>query len=175
LTLIAVSDSHSDTDFILQLPHGKNRGGLHGEKSPTISHNSFEQNNLVIQLNPDKTSAGQQPYQQNRIYDISGKCPALLSEMSCGTHAIKIPRGQRVYDTSGKSVTLSSSDGRWGAGTGLYEEGRRVRRLTPAECARLQTIPEWYVWKCSDTQVYKLCGNGWTIKVITHILSFLQI
>ncbi|MDR1913378.1 MAG: DNA cytosine methyltransferase [Clostridiales bacterium] len=127
---------------------------------------------LVIQLNPDKTSAGQQPYQQDRIYDISGKCPALLSEMSSGTHAIKIPQGQRVYDTSGKSVTLSSSDGGWGAGTGLYEDSTHVRRLTPAECARLQTVPEWYVWQCSDMQQYRMLGNGWTIEVITHILSF---
>lgn len=51
----------------------------------------------------------------------------------------------------------------------------RIRRLTPTECARLQTIPEWYVWKCSDTQQYHLLGNGWTVEVIVHIFSFLNI
>lgn len=51
----------------------------------------------------------------------------------------------------------------------------RIRRLTPTECARLQTIPEWYVWKCSDTQQYHLLGNGWTVEVIMHIFSFLNI
>lgn len=50
----------------------------------------------------------------------------------------------------------------------------RIRRLTPMECARLQTIPEWYVWKCSDTQQYRMLGNGWTVEVIVHIFSFLK-
>ncbi len=50
-----------------------------------------------------------------------------------------------------------------------------IRRLTPTECARLQTIPDWYVWKCSDTQRYHMLGNGWTVEVIAHIFSFLRI
>lgn len=48
-----------------------------------------------------------------------------------------------------------------------------LRRLTPTECARLQTVPEWYEWIVSDTQIYRMCGNGWTVKVIEHILSHL--
>lgn len=47
----------------------------------------------------------------------------------------------------------------------------RIRRLTPTECARLQTIPSWYKWECSDTQAYKMLGNGWTVEVIKHIFS----
>lgn len=47
----------------------------------------------------------------------------------------------------------------------------RLRRLTPTECARLQTVPEWYKWECSDTQQYRMCGNGWTVRVIEHILT----
>lgn len=50
----------------------------------------------------------------------------------------------------------------------------RIRRLTPTECARLQTIPDWYKWSCSDTQQYRMLGNGWTVQVIAHILSFLK-
>lgn len=52
-------------------------------------------------------------------------------------------------------------------------EDYRIRRLTPTECARLQTIPDWYKWQCSKTQQYKMLGNGWTVEVIKHILSFL--
>ena len=51
--------------------------------------------------------------------------------------------------------------------------GSMLRRLTPLECSRLQTVPFWYKWECSDTQQYKMLGNGWTIEVIKHILSFL--
>lgn len=54
------------------------------------------------------------------------------------------------------------------------QNSHRIRRLTPAECARLQTIPDWYEWIVSDTQIYKMCGNGWTVEVIKHILSFLN-
>lgn len=49
----------------------------------------------------------------------------------------------------------------------------RIRRLTPVECARLQTIPDWYKWEVSETQQYKMLGNGWTVEVIKHIFSFL--
>lgn len=49
-----------------------------------------------------------------------------------------------------------------------------IRRLTPTECDRLQTIPEWYGWAdISDTQHYKMLGNGWTVDVIKHCWSFL--
>ena len=60
-----------------------------------------------------------------------------------------------------------------GSGQPCVRTDRVLRRLTPTECARLQTIPEWYKWGCSDTQAYKMLGNGWTVEVIKHILSFL--
>lgn len=49
----------------------------------------------------------------------------------------------------------------------------RIRRLTPTECAKLQTIPEWYKWQCSNTQQYKMLGNGWTVEVIKHIFGYM--
>lgn len=45
------------------------------------------------------------------------------------------------------------------------------RKLTPLECERLQTVPENYTAHVSNTQRYKMLGNGWTIDVITHILK----
>lgn len=39
------------------------------------------------------------------------------------------------------------------------------------EGARLQTIPDWYKFGCSDTQAYKMLGNGWPVEVVKHILS----
>lgn len=50
-----------------------------------------------------------------------------------------------------------------------------LRRLTPVECARLQTVPSWYGWVVSDTQIYRMCGNGWTVRVIEHILKNLSV
>lgn len=53
----------------------------------------------------------------------------------------------------------------------LLQARAGLRRLTPTECARLQTVPSWYEWVVSDTQIYRMCGNGWTVRVIEHILK----
>lgn len=50
----------------------------------------------------------------------------------------------------------------------------KIRRLTPTECARLQTVPSWYRWECSATQQYRMLGNGWTIEVIKHIFQHVK-
>ena len=48
-----------------------------------------------------------------------------------------------------------------------------LRRLTPLECERLQTLPDNYTYGVSDTQRYKMLGNGWTVDVIAHIFGSL--
>ena len=45
-----------------------------------------------------------------------------------------------------------------------------IRKLTASECKQLQTVPEWYEFPVSDSQAYKMLGNGWTVEVIAHIL-----
>ena len=45
------------------------------------------------------------------------------------------------------------------------------RKLTPVECERLQTVPEGYTEGVSNTQRYKMLGNGWTVDVVSHILK----
>jgi site-specific DNA-cytosine methylase len=49
-----------------------------------------------------------------------------------------------------------------------------IRRLTPIECERLQTVKDNYTNYVSDSQRYKMLGNGWTVDVITHIFKYLQ-
>ena len=70
------------------------------------------------------------------------------------------------YDTKSYALDTSNKKG--------IEIKNTIRRLTPTECSRLQTIPEWYRWECSDTQAYKMLGNGWTVEVIKHILQLLE-
>lgn len=50
-----------------------------------------------------------------------------------------------------------------------------VRKLTPIECERLQTLPDGYPREVSDAQRYKMLGNGWTVDVIAHILQGLNV
>lgn len=87
-------------------------------------------------------------------------------------------QGSRIYSVRGKSVSLNANGGGGGAKTGLYKidlpDGDYiVRKLTPRECARLQTYPErcFDVANISNTQWYKAFGNGWTVDVIAHILK----
>lgn len=48
-----------------------------------------------------------------------------------------------------------------------------IRKLTVTECKRLQTVPDSYIFPVSNSQAYKMLGNGWTVDVIAHILSFI--
>ena len=53
----------------------------------------------------------------------------------------------------------------------LLSDGISYRKLTPVECERLQTIPDNYTNYVSNTQRYKMIGNGWTVEVIRHIFK----
>ena len=88
-------------------------------------------------------------------------------------------QGQRIYSVHGKSVTLAANGGGQGARTGLYEinlpDGDYIiRKLTPVEAERLQTLPDNYTAGVSNSQRYKCLGNGWTVDVIAHILGGLK-
>ena len=52
-----------------------------------------------------------------------------------------------------------------------FNDGYGIRRYTPDECERLQTVPLGYTKTASDTQRYKMLGNGWTVDVIAHIFK----
>jgi len=53
----------------------------------------------------------------------------------------------------------------------LTKDKMYYRKLTPIECERLQTVPDNYTQGVSNTQRYKMLGNGWTVDVIAHILK----
>jgi DNA (cytosine-5)-methyltransferase 3A len=71
---------------------------------------------------------------------------------------------------NGKTPSLTTSQ--WQHNNHLVDllHGR-IRRLTPTECERLQTVPDNYTSGVSNSQRYKMLGNGWTVDVIVHILN----
>ncbi len=73
---------------------------------------------------------------------------------------LKKKRRQLVMYQSEKRLMIKESKDNW-------------RKLTPIECERLQTIPDNYTDCVSNTQRYKMLGNGWTVDVIAHIFSFM--
>jgi len=56
----------------------------------------------------------------------------------------------------------------------LIDEAGKFRKLTPVECERLQTVPDNYTNFVSNTQRYKMLGNGFTVDVIAYILGFIN-
>lgn len=87
-----------------------------------------------------------------------------------------IKKNIRSIDDKAHTLLATSHKGAMANGMMLVDNGNfRIRRLTPTECARLQTVPEWYIWDgISDTQRYKMLGNGWNIETIKHIFKYLE-
>lgn len=140
----------------------------------TNSLTSVQKDNLVRQLNPSIESGGKQPYQQNRIYDTNGISPALMqgkSDLLILGCDYRTDEGYRIRD-NGKSGTLAARARNDESCGQLASINSRIRRLTPIECERLQTVADNYTNHVSDSQRYKMLGNGWTIEVIAHILKF---
>lgn len=103
---------------------------------------------------------------------VGGKGVDDLVKIEANSHLLK-----NITDTDSKANAFlaTSHKGAWANGMSLVSNGFRIRRITPTECARLQTVPDWYIWNCSATQQYRMLGNGWCVEVIKHILSFMNI
>lgn len=78
---------------------------------------------------------------------------------------------KRIYHINGKHPTLTTLSG--GHQRKTITDGKELFYLEPLHCERLQTLPDNYTAGVSDRQRYKGTGNGWTVDVIAHILSFI--
>jgi len=77
-------------------------------------------------------------------------------------------RGRALKNKAHCLTTISPNQG-------IINEKYNWRKLTPIECERLQTVPDNYTEGVSNAQRYKMLGNGWTVKVIEHILKNMEI
>ena len=87
------------------------------------------------------------------------------------TSLVQRPRGFSKGVTRSieeKSTTITPSS--WENNNHIVRD-LHYRKLTPLECERLQTLPDNYTEGVSNTQRYKMIGNGWTVNVIKHILE----
>jgi site-specific DNA-cytosine methylase len=110
--------------------------------------------------------------QDNRAYLEEGKSGtvdtksgrlkviASMSKANCLTPDAYLAVGERKRDQFGKPVLASMCE-------------RRIRRLTPVECERLQTFPDNFTEGVSASQRYKILGNSWTVDVVVHVLGIL--
>lgn len=141
----------------------------------------------TLQILDKEVQAGKVGYfrkdsQANRVYYIHDKAVTLCGEAGGGAAKMgqylfgcitpnrvnKRQKGQR-FNEGNKFYTLTAQDQH-----GVLVEGY-IRKLTPIEGERLQTLPDNYTEGISVPQRYKCLGNGWTVDVITHILSQMEI
>lgn len=134
---------------IFQTPRGYNRGGAKYGKAPTITTARYENNNHIVEP----------AYPTYDIYfDENGEPDKAIGKSGKAMTIYKVRDGKIAI--KGKPYPVKLADGYY-----------VIRKLTVAECKRLQTVPEWYEFPVSDSQAYKMLGNGWTCEVITHLIG----
>jgi DNA-cytosine methyltransferase len=102
--------------------------------------------------------------QVDEKFNLSTKACDYMSRLRNGK-----PRWEyHTNPLNGKSACLTANMYK-GVPYGVIKE--KLRRLTPVECERLQTVPDNYTAGVSDTQRFKMLGNGWTIDIIAHLLN----
>ena len=126
--------------------------------------------------NPDnpKSRVAGLPTEQQLEPRSDGKTNCLTSVQKDNLIEYSYRQDTPISESKDKYQCLRSNGGGKTRGLGLETQTGNIRRLTPRECERLQTVPDNYTNHVSDTQRYKMLGNGWTIDVIAYILSYLR-
>lgn len=156
------------------------------------------------QINPDKSAKsssedekGTQPHMQDRVFHEDGKSHSLTASFASRTKVGKFEedvKGGAVrgrYNEDGKTEQRLEvrKDDKTNSITTVQKDSVVVdkklvwRKLTPLECERLQTVPDRYTLVLdengkqlvSDSQRYKMLGNGWTVDVIAHIFKNMEL
>ena len=99
------------------------------------------------------------PYAEPVEWDSEGKPAKAISAADNKTYPVYTVENS-IITIKGKQYPIKLPDG-------FYI----IRKLTPVECERLQTLPDGYTRAVSNAQRYKGLGNGWTAEVIIHILN----
>jgi DNA-cytosine methyltransferase len=125
------------------------------DKSHCLDANYFKGGNLKQYF---------EKHRRQLVFSNDGLCHVGDADIR-GNDSIK-----RVYHADGKCPTLTTMGGGHREPK-ILAEGITWRKLTPLECERLQTVPDNYTNHVSNSQRYKMLGNGWTVDVIAHILK----
>lgn len=119
------------------------------------------QSYILCNINPSGSG------QNWNVYSSEGKSPTLTTNKWEWPKILQLPRGANKWGIfEQKTPTLSSNSRSY---NNLLHDGYCLRRLTPIECERLQTLPDNYTEWVSNSQRYKMLWNGRTVDVIAHI------
>lgn len=143
------------TDKNIKLKDIIEHGIVDRDKSHCLDANYWKGGNLTSYF---------EKHRRQLVFSEDGLCHVGLADVN-GYDLMK-----RVYHIEGKAPTLNACTG--GNREPKIAVGETLwRKLTPLECERLQTVPEGYTEGVSNTQRYKMLGNGWTVDVVAHIFK----
>ena len=121
-----------------------------------------------------------QPAQGTRVYKTDNKsicldadsrkyiiAPIEVSGWCVGNNGKQVP----VYEVKDGQITIKGKTYPIKLADGFYI----IRKLTVSECKRLQTVLEWYEFPVSDSQAYKMLGNGWTVLIIANLIKAINL
>lgn len=159
-----------DYDGIFVVPREYNKGGLqhYKGKSPTITtsnweHNFFLYSHFEKELTELlKTSKYKDSFKWK--FDSDGKILCLRPDELKIQRIGRIPTKNTEHKT--EIITVMTQPHVW--------DGRNIRKVSPVEAERLQTLPENYTSSISKNARYRVIGNGWTVDVISHIFRFMN-
>ena len=143
------------TDRGVLLKHILEDGCVDRDKAHCIDANYWKGGNLKSYF---------EKHRRQLVFSKDGLCHVGDADLK-GIESLK-----RVYHREGKAPTLTTMGGGHREPK-VYTGGMSWRKLSPLECERLQTLPDNYTNHVSNTQRYKMIGNGYTVDAIAHILS----
>lgn len=125
---------------------------------PLPKFNDVVLKNIMVSDAPDKDF-------YDKPYIFHGEDKKVIATLQVNTHDML----KRVYNPKFKCATLTCVNGGYQEKK-VWDNGR-IRKLTPIEYERLQTLPDDFTAGFSDNVRRSLCGNGWTKEVIKHIFK----
>ena len=162
---------------------GEKKPREHFNKSVTIRANSGEGSIPNVKLKNFDKNLEKMTTKEGKAYALTASYNGAVawnsiekkqrSMIPCSNKAVgKLPeKSQTIKAQYYKSSKANFERKGTFHATGVQSNDLTWRKLTPVECERLQTVPDNYTNHVSNTQRYKMLGNGWTIEVVCHILK----
>jgi DNA-cytosine methyltransferase len=164
--------NHSDMDLIGQINPARMVGRKITEKGTRDDYNEDIETVQYLEVTDSEKSHCITTVSKDSLVSTlaGGRYEPKMHHVGDATDIKALDSTKRIYAEYGKSPTLTTMQGghrQPKVALSDYE----YRRLTPVECERLQTLPDDYTAGVSNSQRYKMLGNGWTVDVISHILK----
>lgn len=181
----ARNQDHDSQQYRVYSPDGKsvtlcgNGGGLGAKTGLYAVPISVENNKVILKAIDslvDRKGYVPEMFNPYNRAEVAGKAPTLstgsMVTSSCAVLIFETADGKQIpaYQVRDGRITIKGKEYPVKLRDGLYI----IRKLTVTECKRLQTVPDTYAFPVSDTQAYKMLGNGWTVDVIAHIMGHFE-